>query len=664
MKALKTITLFLLVATGVLSQPTPNDMFVSGHVLDQNGNVQVNHEVCVGYVSNNPSLPSDTICTTTNANGYYSITVVNGSLTGPNVSFEVSTYDPCALLPVVQTVDNQQGTVDSVNVDFVICSTGGCSASFATSGPDSLGQYRFSADVESQDWDYAWTVDNLVLSTVSELQTTLSSGVQEVCLTVTDSADNCTDTQCQTIVSGCDASFATSGPDSLGQYTFSADVESQDWDYAWTVDNLVLSTVSELQTTLSSGVQEVCLTVTDSADNCTDTQCQTIVSGCDASFATSGPDSLGQYTFSADAQVQDWGYAWTVDNLVISTVSELQTTPANGTYEVCLTVTDSVSNCSDTLCETITVNNNICYGYVSGQIYAGTNNQPLNNGVVYLITFDSTTNMLAAVSNMTLGPDNSYQFGPLVCGDYMVKAAADTNSQYYSTHIPTYHDNSPFWASAQTITLSQVNTQVTADVLLIPANNPGGPGFIGGDVTEGANKMDPGDPVSGIQVNLFDLNGNAIAYTYTDGNGEFGFDDLAFGTYQVYVEVLGVPTIPAYVTIGPDNPTVEDVHIYATYELISTWIEEFDFDGAINEVYPNPAGDEAWISFNLETEVTVDINILDLTGRSVSTTTRSISRGENQVRIDVDDLTDGYYFLNIQDAEGVFSVTRKFMKVD
>ncbi len=558
---------------------------------------------------------------------------------------------------------------DSVNNCFdTQCLTfaTGCNAEFTTAGPTPTGTYTLTADNQIGDWNYSWTVNNQAVSSVSILQTSLPTGVNEVCLTVTDSLNNCTDTQCETIISDCDAAFTSLGPDSLGQYAFNADIQNLNWDYLWTNNGQPISSVSIMQTSLPNGVNEVCLTVVDSVSNCSDTQCQTITTGpCDASFTNFGLDSVsGEHTFSADIQSSDWNYLWTANNQVVSSVSIMEMALPVGVNEICLTVTDSINNCSETECQNITVNNNGCFGYIVGQAFAGSNNQPLNNGVVYLITHDTATNMLAAINSYTLGPDNDYQFGPLPCGDYMVKAAADASSPYYSNHIPTYYGNSPFWSFAQTVSLSQTTPQVTADVILITANNPGGPGFIGGDVTQGANKTDPGDPLSNMQVMLFDLNGNAITHTYTDGNGEFGFSNLAYGSYQVYVELLGVPTIPAYVTIGPDNPSEGDVHIYATYELVTTGIEEFDFDGAISEVYPNPVGNDAYINFNLETKAMVKISILDLTGRTISTASHSVSSGENQVRFDVDDLTDGYYLLNIQEEDGAFSVTRKFLRVD
>jgi len=947
MKTLKTLGLLLLLATGVLAQPDPNDMFIDGYVLDSNGQAVANHQVCVSYVSNNPALPSDSVCATTNANGYYFINITNGSLTGPNVTYEVSTYDPCALVPHVQTLENYQGTIDTANVNFAICATNigcnglepvisttvdttngswvyvfsaganggtapytyqwggvmanqvgqtvtyqaapnevfdiclavvdanGCSANTCdtvyvggnsgqscsvdiTTTVDSIGggllytlvadpgftAYSWSTGETTQTitvqnpspngdvicvsattangctatacdtllpinngncfadfWyqtnqngnlvvgdtvivnyagsqsilnSYSWTVQfngqiwtdnnqNLILAIPPTLVPIGGLNV-EVCVTVSDALTGCSDSYCETITlvqpnsnGGCSGTITTTVDSSLigFTYTFVAnptgvapfqyfwfngatgqsiffDPSNINWDgiacvtivdatgcsvtvcdtvgqnpnpnlcsayFTWTESNILGSPLPAIEFTDQSqgaaswywdfgdntsstdqnplhtyngaGTYFVCLTIVNADQSCQQTYCDTVVVGnsgngnCSAAFTSSGPTPIG-YTFTANVQNNNLYYQWSIDNQNLSGNGYEILAPGltNGVHTICLTVIDSLNNCSDTQCQTITVGSNNCYGYISGQLYAGSNNQPLDEGVVYLITYDANTNQLTAVDSMVVDSGNYYFFGPLACGDYLIKAAAYPGSQYYNNHIPTYYGNSPFWGFAQTVTLGQVNTQVTADIFLIAANNPGGPGFIGGDVTQGANKTDPGDPLEGMQVMLLDLNDNAIAYTYTDANGQFGFSNLAYGTYKVYVEKLGVATEPAYVTIGPDQPSVDDVQIVASETVITTGINDFDFEGAISEVYPNPVGADASINFNLETGVMVNINILDLAGRTISTSSHSISSGENQVRFDVGDLTEGYYFLNIQDVEGAFSVTRNFMRVD
>jgi len=1015
MKTLKTLCVLLLMVTGAMAQINPDNMFISGYIVDTNGQAQAGATVCVSYVSNSPVLPSDTVCTNTNSNGYYFIDITNGSLSGPNVYFEVTTYDSCSFLPLSQTVINAQGTIDTAMVDFVICSTGGCNLQVSivssydslnnsylvTAGPGGFVSYSWSTGDSTQtievqpspngevvcvtvtdangctattcdtlypngnptpctvyftptvdsilgalvytfnatsypisgSYTYEWEINNTTIlgnpvtyqagpneiefdacltsfdangdqcgflcesfifggsngtcdviieantsnnpnglaglsaiatgtppftyawstGEISPSVTIFSPGVYcvtvtdatgcsftacdtllpinpsgcqagfsyqsgpngellvgdtvqlffdgvagssstyswtlsaggfsfnatgmnpyyvipptllpvngmnvEICVTVTDSVANCTDAYCETVLAvpsnnnNCGGTITTTVDSTLlgVTYTFTANatgiapfmynwfngdssqsivIESSQipWgnacvaitdatgctitvcdtlspnnnncqaNYSWEINTALGVPLTGVQFTDLSlgnatfwywefgdgatstdqnplhlyngdGPFTVCLTVVTANQQCQSTYCDSLYLGtnpgnCSALFTNSGLTPIG-YTFSANVQNPNLDYYWTIDNQYGGDGYEAYAPGlTNGVHTVCLSVVDSLNNCFDQQCQTITIGSPNCYGYISGQVYAGTNNQPLFDGVVYLITFDANTNQLTVVDSIVLDTSNSFFFGALACGDYLIKAAAYSGSPYYSNHIPTYHGNSPFWGLAQTLTLGQVNTQITADVTLIAANNPGGPGFIGGDVTQGANKTDPGDPLSGIQVMLFNLNGGAIAYTYTDENGEFGFADLAYGTYQVYVEVLGVQTIPAVVTIGPDEPSEENVHIFASETLISTGIEEVDFDGAISNVYPNPVVNEASITFNLDAEVIINVSVLDLTGRAISTQMVSIAGGENTLRVNSENLQNGYYFLNIQDVEGNFSVTRKFMRID
>lgn len=989
----------LLLATGIMAQTNPNNMFISGYVTDSYGMAMDNYQVCVSYVSTNPALSSDSLCTTTNSNGYYFFDVVHGSLTGPNVTFEISVYDTCTSSNIIHSRDNHQGTVDTANVNFSICANVGCGVSFTSINDTLNGSWTFTAhptgtapfvyewwiegashatqsvthifhtgsdsivflrvtdahgcmstavdtlglngspngcDVEiittidsiggglvytltasggfsqyawsnnhtgqsitvpnpspnaevycvsatdangctatacdsifpissscsvtiladgplvsgsgvsltafgngpgpySYYWtpsgdttaiinvstagqycvevtnadgciafeciqvfsadqcqaDYTWAVDSILGPQQGVVQFTDHSfgditswywefgdgdtstdqhplhvyngnGPFTICLTVGTAGQQCQSTFCDTIVAIdpgiCDADFtyfSASGelngsvsPGAPVQFVFT-DSLAQYNIYHWNVQGMGTSVSSSVMNPVfnfpSNGTYEVCLTIYNSAANCSVFKCMTIevvgnsscpgsmtysggTSGelpgtivaesfgtppftyswdngaitqeiniitagiycvqvtdsvgcvyadcltvtdpnavCDASFTSSGLTPNG-YTFSAYMQnpTSYTYYQWTIDNQFLGSGSDAHSPGfTTGDHTVCLTVIDSLNNCWDSHCQTFTVDSVECFGYhISGQVFAGTNNHPLNEGVVYLILHDQLTNSLSVADSAVLDSANWYFFGPLACGDYFIKAAASPSSQYYSSHIPTYHGNSPFWGFAQALNLGSGTTQVTADVTLIAANNPGGPGFIGGYISQGANKTDEGDLLSGMQVMLFDLAGGAVAYAYTDANGAFGFSNLAYGTYQVYVEALGVQTIPAVVTIGSDEPSIENIHILVSESLISTGIEMIDFDAAISEVYPNPVLNRATINFNLNSEVTVILSVLDLTGRTVSTRTVSIASGENMVKVDSENLKGGYYFLNIQEVDGSFSITRKFMRVD
>jgi PKD repeat protein len=836
--------MLLLMATGLMAQTDPNNMFISGYVTDSMGGALEGYQVCVVVDQNQILFPMDSLCALTNSNGWYYFDIPNGSVTGPNIQFDVFIYDQCNSGVQSSTVYNGQGNVNSDTVNFIVCESpsycssyiqastspngdvtlavvtavgtapfyyvwdngqttptitvdgqpgyycvtvtdaNGCTitACDTVSGQNSpncwvdlvstqnpVSQYEFMVSAQptgtapfSYEWDngsteqvasytfnaagyyfscvtvtdatgcsvsncdtlvvdtiggncfasfyyltqnpnapilagedlscifngsvsnvtnYVWTMQGGGITMTSYGQNPVfnlaSAGSYTICVSVTDSLNQCNDSYCQTIQvgngngGGCQAYFSWT-PDSLPLIPTNVihfTDQSYGTDLSWTWDFGDGSTSVEQYPSHSYdsiGTYMVCLTVSTPNGQCQNFYCDTVVVGtnggnCYAAFTNSGLTPIG-YTFASVTESPNYQYQWTIDGVVVGNgYTAYAPGFTDGSHSVCLTITDGV--CYDTQCQTINVGDNYCNGYITGQVYAGTVNQPLDNGMVYLITYDDSTNLLTAIDSMVIDSSNYYYFGPLACGNYLIKAAAAPSSQFYNGFIPTYHGNSPFWNFAQTVSIGEVNAQVTSDVTLIGSNNPGGPGFIGGDVTEGANKTEPGDPLSGVQVMLFDLSGAAIACTYTDANGSFGFEGLAYGSYQVYVEMLGVQTIPAIVNINENEPSVADVHILASETIISTAINEVDFESAIGQVYPNPVVDGALVRFNLETATELNMTVLDLAGRTVRSETTTVSNGENTVSVSTQGLVGGYYLLNIQDTEGNFNVTRRFMRV-
>jgi hypothetical protein len=65
---------------------------------------------------------------------------------------------------------------------------------------------------------------------------------------------------------------------------------------------------------------------------------------------------------------------------------------------------------------------------------------------------------------------------------------------------------------------------------------------------------------------------------------------------------------------------------------------------------PNPARNEMRISTTIEREGDVTIQILDVLGRVVLNEKRSVVQGDNQLTINIEDLANGTYFLNVDGA--------------
>lgn len=592
------------------------------------------------------------------------------------------TYNVCV------TADDGQGCTDTFCADVTAVggNTGGCQAYFestVSSNPNGyIASFTDYSTGNSTNWFWDFG-DGSTSTQQNPVHNYPWGGYYEVCLTVIDSGLSiCSDTYCDSVYfdnnSGgdCDVAFHAwqdSSTLSLNTFSFSAIWQnSQPAQFVWDFGDGTTGSGANVTHTFASTEDWfwICLTAYG-PNGCVATMCDTVWNentgggnGCNADFTFQSTTPSGpSYVFFGPQVNAQASYFWNFGDGTSGfgqTITH-QFPSLTGTYEVCLTVAQTNSE-SCTTCQTIVVGQSNCGGFLSGQIFAGTLNQPIDQAIVYLITYDEGTQQLASIQTTVADSLGYYYFQSVPCGDYLIKAAATQNSSFYSNHLPTYYGNSLFWQNAQAVGVSVVMPTVQYDIVLIAGNNPGGPGFIGGNVLQGANKMEAdGEPLEGVNVMLFDLAGNAIAYTYTDDNGEFAFDGLAYGGYQVYAEMLNHTTIPAVVSISAEEPMAVELNIFVSEDLISTGISETGFESLVGEVYPNPTSDFAALSVHLDEGYAVNVMIVDLTGRTISTEAVHLLPGINTHRLSLDGLGSGYYLLRISEVSGVFNLTRRFI---
>lgn len=567
--------------------------------------------------------------------------------------------------------------------DTLYLGTGGsgnnCNAYFQHSlNPNGSVQfYSSGSNNQSYYWDFG---DNSSSSSANPSHQYNGPGTYYVCLTVNDPSSGCSATHCDTVVVGpntnnCQANFVAV-PDSItlpplpsNVYFFydqsSGSPSYWHWDFG---DNTTSSQQNPVHTYSSPGIYYVCLTIANLGSNCTSTYCDTVVVGnnqtgpCVASFTHSLNPNGGVY-FQGYANQNAVQYQWSFGDGTSGSGQYINHVYSNpGTYTVCLTVFNN-SGCQDTYCAQVSYGNNNSGYCMSGNVNAGTPNQPVDYALVYLISYDSQTNMLTAVDTTLADSSGYFSFCQIPAGQYLVKAALTPNSVYYSNYLPTYYGNSLFWDYATEVTVGGfVYPNVTIN--LIGGNNPGGPGFIGGDVTQGANKTNgPGDPIESVLVMLLDMNDDPIGYTYTNAQGQFSFSNLAYGTYKVYAEVPGLNTIPAVVTIDANTQQIDNIHIFQSTTELSTGIENtLDDTGLMmSDIYPNPSASEAFITIELTRQVDVTVNVYTTTGQLASSELLQLGAGSQQVEINTTGLNDGIYFVQFTESEGMFNVNKRMV---
>jgi len=403
------------------------------------------------------------------------------------------------------------------------------------------------------------------------------------------------------------------------------------------------------------------VTVTD-AEDCVSTSCFYYTISCDEFFSLSIQMSEDNCLIAVATGEGPFTYNWIFNGLEGPTICP----DINASYCV------EVSNGNDcVLTECFHVDYLTEYGYVAGNIFTDSITPPVLSGLVYLIAYDSIAGTLTEVSTahiMNEGPGfNSYFFQGVPAGNYLVKVALDENSDDYEDYLPTYYGDVLFWDEAHFVGVPY--DFFTADIHMVAGENSGGPGFIGGLVIEGANftgfadtRDEDGDPIANVEIILLDESGNPVAYTYTNEDGEYEFDNLAWGTYQVVVEILGFEQAIFEITIGPNDPVVNNIIFEVDEDSVSSVSTAIEDILVVNQfsIYPNPTNGELTIEMEMKANVEVFISLMSVDGRKVLETFRTVDYGMNRVALDLSKFTNGVYFLNIVNGQDIIS--RKVIK--
>lgn len=305
---------------------------------------------------------------------------------------------------------------------------------------------------------------------------------------------------------------------------------------------------------------------------------------------------------------------------------------------------------------------------VSGTVTLGTTTTGASNAKVYLIrkkpdsvligtSWFFTWKLLAIDSALTTGTGTYSMTLPSPRYDsLLVKAFLLPAHTSYSSYLPTYYTSSLMWSGATGIAPT-VTTSVTANIALIGGTNPGGPGFVGGSVLLGANKSTAvGDPVPNRLIILTDGANKAIAYTYSNANGQFSFANVPLGSYKIFGDVGGKTSTPLSFSLTTANPTASFITFEEKTLTFNASMPPTGIAAVVGQsagIHPNPAKNVLTI-----TGLTGDADVIvyDVTGKIVVKQTVSV----NNNTVNVATLATGNYILKLATAQDV--TTLKFTK--
>lgn len=519
-------------------------------------------------------------------------------------------------------------------------------------------------------WDLGDGTTSNALNPVHSYQTPPDSFW--VCLSINSA--NCADTICKMVfpipdstIFGCDAAFSAHNTGS-GVVAFNSLCPSPNLTYSWDFgDGNTDNNAAPVHTYANPGVYYVCLSVTDSLINCNATFCDSVYVG----NTGNGP---GQCAIVSDFTYQDLGNG-SFDFIELTSASGIpggnaglnffwdfgDSTTSNqpnpqhsfsgpGPYLVCLTVIDSSSQCAATTCHVIGTTNPNSGFHVSGAVFA--DSQLINNGVVYLIRHDTTTTSgtLTAVDSTYLS-QSFYTFFNVQPGTYLVKSALLPASPFYQNYMPTYLGDVMQWNNASSVVVTNQNLFLPP-ISLIPGNNPGGPGFIGGLISQGANKNLEGMP--GVSILLMTAQEDAVIHAVSGTDGNYEFKNLALGTYHIYVEIAGKLSEKWVVDLTSQNARFEEADFQVLEAEVlavgATSIPQFSFGELLN-VYPNPTEGNLNLELKMESQKDIKISITTLVGQRLIERDIEQVIGERRIELDLNGLLDGTYLLRIE-ADG------------
>lgn len=277
------------------------------------------------------------------------------------------------------------------------------------------------------------------------------------------------------------------------------------------------------------------------------------------------------------------------------------------------------------------------------------NNTLLVNQKVYLIKYNTNTQLLQRIDSTTTDQAGYYYFCNLnSSAAFYVQAAPDP--AIYPFVVPTYGFGTMVWNETTPSYPTAFGPQ-QLDFVTLPRLNTGGPRSLGGQVLSSQT----GNPVAGLRLFLILNNQAIVGHRDTDANGNFSFLALPDADYKIvpdrpYVDHISVPQL----TLSPTNPNQDslDFLLHPTFlELViptAAEIPGLDFSFSVS---PNPLNERSNISLNLPETGSVHFEIFDAKGVSHGT----IWEGELPQGLSAyqwePQLAPGIYFLKVSSGQ-------------
>ncbi len=562
----------------------------------------------------------------------------SGSGPNPNHVYANSgVYTVC--LTIFDSTNCQSTYCDTVNI-----SVSGCQANYNfQQAANGLVFFQDNSVGVSNSTYFFWDFgDGTVATGPNPQHTYTNGGVYLACLTISDSLNNCQDTYCDTILVNtgggvsCQAAFGVSYN---GNSVVFSDQSSASpgqviawfWDFG---DGTTSNMQNPVKNYVQGGLYTVCLSI-ETSDSCFSTTCQQVQAaggggGCQAYF-NYNVGGNGQVFFqdaSSGTSAFGTSYFWDFgDGNIGFGPTPNHTYANNGLYLVCLTISDSSTNCQDTWCDSIFVNTNggvncqadFQWSY-SGNTVVFNDQSTANPGFVNAWFWDFGDGTTSTLQN----PSHNYAQGGL----YNVCLTIQTSDSCVST------------------TCNQLQA------------NGGG----GNCQASFSIQPDTSGQFSWIITNTSSSN-TPLFYFWDFGDGNTStaqFPTHTYSTAGTYLVCLTVnDSLQNCVDTHCDTVSISNPGLPITVQspVLSNSQPEFTSEVSL---YPVPVNNQLNIRIDAVDGSEVSVDIVNLSGQVVLRQVPGyLPQGQSRVEVDVNQLADGMYFTRIQLGEE--TITRKFI---
>lgn len=382
------------------------------------------------------------------------------------------------------------------------------------------------------------------------------------------------------------------------------------------------------------------------------------IPSCIAHFtSTPDPGSSLMIHFASESGGNNLLYKWDFGDMSYSTVQNPTHIYNNaGEYLVTLFITDSVTQCYDSVSELIGVGPGYFFN-ISGQVLEGF--FPTDSVLVEAFIENSNQTIIRK-NSMVSGPYGIYNFYALPKGNYIIKATPLSSSSSFNNYVTTYYGNTVNWNESTRISLTQDLNGMDISLRENPNIN-GGFGQIKGEIWIQTDEfLLKGKPASDIQVLLFDQSDHLVNGCFSDDNGTFIFYEIPMGNYKLRPEVTGVTATNFDIEITPENPNLEELIVVIHDNTVAYGIEDGNLPTLkdIGGIWPVPATNEVNIEILSKQAEEYTVTIFSANGLAVSKISFNNGDSQNVLRIPLDHFASGLYLIKIE-ADGFLPVSRK-----